>query len=82
MCYCYIDGEEAILDHNAMGWTCTQTCNNGTEYFSTLSFSCVDFTCGNDSSMVFNWDNETCINATQYIDCGHDAYYDYESLDC
>jgi hypothetical protein len=60
MCYCYDSHYTAMLDHNAMGWTCTMTCNEETEYFSTLSFSCVDFTCGGDPEMVFDFVNETC----------------------
>jgi hypothetical protein len=65
-----------------MGWTCTMTCNTETEYFSTLSFSCVDYTCGNDSSMVFDWSTETCSNATAWIDCGASAYYDFDKVAC
>ena len=55
MCYCYADGETAVFNHNEMGWSCTKTCNDEYEYFSTFSFSCVDYTCGGNSSMVFDW---------------------------
>jgi len=81
-CYCYSYEETAVLDHTGMGWTCTMTCNPENEYFSTLSFSCVDYTCGNDSSMVFDWANETCSNATEWIDCGHNAYYNFANVSC
>jgi hypothetical protein len=78
-CYCYNAGELPILDHNGMGWTCTMSCNDETEYWSILSFSCVDYTCGGDFSMVFDWENEECKNATDQYDCGYYAYYDYDN---
>jgi hypothetical protein len=81
-CYCYNTGEEAVLDHNGMGWTCIMACNNETEFFSTLSFSCVDYTCGNDSSLTFDWYSETCTNYTEEMWCGDNAYYNYANSSC
>jgi hypothetical protein len=82
-CYCYSSHEIATLDHNGMGWTCVPECNIETEYFSTLSFSCVDWTCGYDYSMTFDWENEVCVNTTVVgLDCGFNAFYDHNLLAC